>query len=311
MAGRRLHPSNKKKPIVVDDFKLINGIGPAIETLLHNAGILTFSQLGAYSPEEIVHIIPGLSGKRIIKEKWISQAIKLARKNDHAKSLKEKIVPSRRQQYANFTVELLRMGDARRTIVVHVESGETESWSSWDTKRLIDFFAFHMGLKSLEATSYPQEDAKHQEKTSIELLDESIPESQLTPQPLSTTNTTSTLTIISLQVVPIDSDISEHILKQGQPFMVHLTLNFKKVVMPNNIYLMFTATIFAKQLGGPQQTVGQSNGTLKATDQATISITCSGLPPGSYRLDALVKLASDRTKFDLFSFLKGDILEIY
>jgi predicted flap endonuclease-1-like 5' DNA nuclease len=64
---------------------LIKGIGPEIKTRLHNAGILTFAQLSASSPEKIAAVVAGLSAKRIAKENWIGQARKLASRQKPAK----------------------------------------------------------------------------------------------------------------------------------------------------------------------------------------------------------------------------------
>jgi hypothetical protein len=64
-----------------DDLKLINGIGPAVESRLHGIGILTFAQLAALSPADIAASVSDLSGlttERIIKQDWIGQARRLA-----------------------------------------------------------------------------------------------------------------------------------------------------------------------------------------------------------------------------------------
>src|SRR6266545_4105800 len=64
-----------------DDFRLISGIGPAVESRLHSAGILTFAQLAALSPDDIAALVAGLTGlsaERIVKQGWIGQARELA-----------------------------------------------------------------------------------------------------------------------------------------------------------------------------------------------------------------------------------------
>lgn len=65
----------------MDDFKLIPGIGPAIERRLHHAGVTTYAQLAALSPEDVVSLtdnVGGLSAQRIIKQDWIGRANELA-----------------------------------------------------------------------------------------------------------------------------------------------------------------------------------------------------------------------------------------
>jgi len=44
-------------PAIPDDLKIVEGIGPKIEQLLNNEGILTFAQLANTSPERIKEIL--------------------------------------------------------------------------------------------------------------------------------------------------------------------------------------------------------------------------------------------------------------
>jgi predicted flap endonuclease-1-like 5' DNA nuclease len=44
-------------PVIPDDLKIVEGIGPKIEGLLNNEGILTFAQLAAAAPERIKEIL--------------------------------------------------------------------------------------------------------------------------------------------------------------------------------------------------------------------------------------------------------------
>ena len=44
-------------PVIPDDLKIVEGIGPKIEKLLNNEGILTFAQLAIASPERIKEIL--------------------------------------------------------------------------------------------------------------------------------------------------------------------------------------------------------------------------------------------------------------
>ncbi|WP_051398257.1 hypothetical protein [Runella limosa] len=53
-----LAPLVVPEPVVVpDDLKIVEGIGPKIEELLNNEGILTFAQLATTSPERIKEIL--------------------------------------------------------------------------------------------------------------------------------------------------------------------------------------------------------------------------------------------------------------
>ncbi len=66
-------------PAEVDDLKMIAGIGPKIEKILHDLGIYTFAQIAAWGPEEIKWVDQRLKFKgRIIREDWVAQADALA-----------------------------------------------------------------------------------------------------------------------------------------------------------------------------------------------------------------------------------------
>lgn len=63
-----------------DDLKMIAGIGPKLEELLHGLGIFHFDQIAAWTPQEVLWVDEHLrfSG-RITREDWIRQAAALAK----------------------------------------------------------------------------------------------------------------------------------------------------------------------------------------------------------------------------------------
>ncbi len=83
MARKDSHTSRALEPPETEDLKLIHGVNPAVERRLHSVGIYTFAQLAALSPADIAASVTGLSGltaERIIKQDWISQARRLAKR---------------------------------------------------------------------------------------------------------------------------------------------------------------------------------------------------------------------------------------
>jgi NADH-quinone oxidoreductase subunit E len=74
-----------------DDLKLIKGVGPALEALLHRLGFFHFSQIAAWTPEEVAWVDANLEGfhGRVTCEGWVEQARQLAEEGDtphaHAK----------------------------------------------------------------------------------------------------------------------------------------------------------------------------------------------------------------------------------
>lgn len=66
-----------------DDLKKIKGIGPKLESVLHDNGVYHFSQIAAWNAKSIAMMNTRLSFKgRIEREKWVSQAKALVRANE-------------------------------------------------------------------------------------------------------------------------------------------------------------------------------------------------------------------------------------
>ena len=81
MVRKRSPTNGDAEPPTINNLRLINGIGPAVEKRLNGVGIFTFAQLAALSPADIgaaTADLAGLSAERIIKQNWIGQACKLA-----------------------------------------------------------------------------------------------------------------------------------------------------------------------------------------------------------------------------------------
>ncbi|MEO0745530.1 MAG: bL21 family ribosomal protein, partial [Pseudomonadota bacterium] len=63
-----------------DDLKQLSGVGPALEKKLLEAGVTTFAQIAAWTPEDVAAMDEKLSFKgRIEREGWIAQAEELAK----------------------------------------------------------------------------------------------------------------------------------------------------------------------------------------------------------------------------------------
>jgi len=69
----------RKKPARTDDLKMISGIGPKIEGILHDLSVWTFAQIASWGPAEIKWVDARLKFKgRIVREDWVAQADALA-----------------------------------------------------------------------------------------------------------------------------------------------------------------------------------------------------------------------------------------
>ena len=59
-----------------DDLKLINGVGPKLEALLHSLGFFHFDQIANWTEAELAWVDENLEGfkGRVIRENWVEQA---------------------------------------------------------------------------------------------------------------------------------------------------------------------------------------------------------------------------------------------
>lgn len=73
-------PAGIERPAAVDDLKLISGVGPKIETILHDLGIYTYAQVSGWKRAERDWVDGYLKFKgRIEREDWVKQAKALAK----------------------------------------------------------------------------------------------------------------------------------------------------------------------------------------------------------------------------------------
>jgi len=156
MARKRTHTARDASSRVVEDFTRINGIGPITMKHLHRAGIHTFGELAALSAEGIASLMPNLSAKQVTRQCWIQRARELASSKAGPKALEEgPVISASRQHYENFTLEFLlsEKNKIRRLQIIHIQSGDVDTWPKWDARRLIDFLARHTGTHLPEAGS--------------------------------------------------------------------------------------------------------------------------------------------------------------
>lgn len=73
-------PQAIERPEVVDDLKLISGVGPKIESILHELGVFTFKQIADWTEVERKWVDGYLNFHgRIDREEWVKQADALAK----------------------------------------------------------------------------------------------------------------------------------------------------------------------------------------------------------------------------------------
>ncbi|TPM06732.1 MULTISPECIES: NADH-quinone oxidoreductase subunit E [unclassified Mesorhizobium] len=73
-------PAGIARPALVDDLKLISGVGPRTESILHSLGIFTFAQVASWKKAEREWVDSYLSFRgRIERDDWVKQAKALAK----------------------------------------------------------------------------------------------------------------------------------------------------------------------------------------------------------------------------------------
>ena len=87
-ANTPVAPAKPKKPKALkaprksgaDDLKLIKGVGPKLEALLHSLGFFHFDQVAGWTEAELAWVDENLEGfkGRATREEWVAQAKKLA-----------------------------------------------------------------------------------------------------------------------------------------------------------------------------------------------------------------------------------------
>jgi len=336
-----------------DDFKQIHGIGPAAERRLRQAGIRTLAQIAALSPDRLAALSPGLSSRRIAQENWIGQARRLAHvqvrnparkraaRKRSTKPRKRATLRIERQHYATFTVELLldESNDVRRTRCAHVQSGAGDTWAGWIEARLVSFVVEHAGLR-VPGLSVPvspsQPEAALTTTATVRPIPPPTPEASPTfaqapkmetrsgePEAESTRlaqgsreELRGVLRLFDLAAMTTDNDQPCRVLPAGKPFRVRLSLDLTGVVRPLHVPLDCTTSIYAKRLGGDlRQLIGDARDAIKPSDKVTVQVLGLALPPGLYRLEAVVRInlpaLASQAPAGLTAMSSGGLLQIY
>jgi len=343
MAIKHSSTNRAAEPPRIDDLKLINGIGPAVEKRLNDFGIFTFIQLAALSPADIAAAVAGLAGlsaERIFKQDWIGQARRLAAESTSSEAQKDvesaaeplapieyaraatpsvepqkdtKTMASKEQFHpATFTLELLHdeNNNVYSTHVLHVQSRRDYTWLDWSRTELIDFLCQSAGVH-LTSDEPTLANAKELEQVPT-LITASEPPTSVAVQ----STLAGTLHLRDMKILTAGSSEPCRFLRHDQPFDVRLTLDLSEITVSGNTPLDYKASIYRKNRSDPSgQIVVETEGTIKAADNVTIDVEGNLLVVGSYRLAATVILALPGTKPtskpDFFAMIEGGRVRVY
>jgi hypothetical protein len=310
MAELRTQSSETETDPGDQDFKLIHGIGPGIETRLHAAGIHTFEQLAALTPEDITarvgHLI-GMSTERVKQQDWIGQAHQLVKETGQVGH--DLAASNSHQHYGSFSIELLldQNNTVRRTKVLHVQSMVEDAWAGWEDARLLNFIKENADLNLMT-----QSEALFNEP------EKSIPESAtISPQKMGPSNFgfAGQMHMADMVVEVAEKKGGQHFIYSSQPFTIILTLDLTDLQVPRDTPFGYSATIYAKKVGGgSRQVIGSSTGEFLPNDKISLDVSGIQLSSGVYRMEAFVELMppvkSPKPVQGLMAMSEGSLLHI-
>jgi hypothetical protein len=274
---------------VADDFKLVDGIGPAVEKRLRAAGVQTFAQLARLKPDQLAELMEGMIGysiKRIEDQDWTGQALELARQGGQPISEESYESLNNGFHYASFTLELLldRDNHVRSTRAIHVQTRQEARWAGWDPDRLQSFLVDSSELQLTEAKeALPVED--------VQVSEVALSPSENIAISRPAEGLRGTTRIVETRLRDQSGQEIGMLIPGNTPFEIQLLLDLSQVQVPEGEQLSYDATIYMKRMGkSGQDIIGGKVGTLSVDMNNVIDVSSMPLDPGDYQLEAMVSL---------------------
>lgn len=345
MPNKNATPQNNIASRKADNFRLIHGLPRSAKAKLHAAGILTFAQLAAMSPNEIAAAVGDsvkTTAEQILREDWIGQAGKLTAANDNIVSDAESIPqPSANERRTSFALEL-KMNEkqkVKQTRVLHVESEQKDAeeiWTGWDETRLLNFIARRAGIVDQvqpDKTQAKKEEGLPTSAVSIEerlrrlqaksdaATDQSVPSETMSAIELPE----STFSVASgpskkLEVFPKGSNAPSRATQNDQAFSIKILLDSAEIAPLTADELAYTVTVYAKRItptgaAGKHTVVGKSQGVIAPANNMIFAVEGARLAQGAYRLRAAASFdalgSKPATHNHFMTFIEGGVLQVY
>jgi len=309
------NPEHDEDVARADDLTQIAGIGPKRAERLNAAGIRTYADLAARSADDLVALVPELTGLSPAQiDGWRDCARELAAQAaappaaagpavagptatgptatgpavaSSAVSSPAVAVPAQAgpvtkpgngQHEESFLVRVLlnEDGSVRRTTARHVGTGAQRQWPGMERDAMASFI--EAAARSAPRPSSEPAEAAAGEAQPAEPAPTAAPLAEEPPAPRGGGLAASARLMAGQTVLRADA-----------PFTMTMAIDLAQAARGAD-RLAYTAIIVARPLaGGPKLTVAQSDGLL-ATATPIIFIDAAGLPTGTYRLDGAVSL---------------------
>jgi hypothetical protein len=257
----------------VDDFKVIRGIGAGVEARMIAAGICTYAQLAAQTPETLAEALMGLVGMtpaRVAQKGWIEQAAALVEAD-----VDPEPEETSRQHYETFTVELLVSEEKiiRRTRITRVQDGTQDNWAGFQLEKLVEFIRkntdLEIGIPVVQAAPVVEE--------MLLEIDEDLTE------PVQAE-------VASVDMISKGQTQATHMVMQGQPFDVVLKLEVSGAEGIKRD-LPYSAWVTARQLGSQKMIeICRVEDVFNVHTGGQLMLKANGLPSGLYRISANLQL---------------------
>ena len=301
-APSQLVPSS----MVIDDLKLIRGIGPGIESRLNDAGIFTYAQLADCTPAYLAELFSGLTGMsvhRIQEKDFIGQARRKASETKPVNTDMDPNVSEIRQHYATFVITLLldENNSVRQTRVKYVQNQKELPWAGWNIDRLVDFMRDNAGFV-ITQTQKPKTPA---------MTDLSGKQETALPE----NKQRGTLHVREMNIWPKGSVQPQTMLIAGSPYKITVLLELSGLSDAEKEKFAYSATIFARKLGGKLQLIaGEAQGELVPAERIRLDVEGRDIPCGDYRLETLVvTFPPGKDQHDihrLSAWMEGNLLQV-
>jgi len=221
----------------------------------------------------------------------------------------------------NYMVEVFldEKNSVRRTIIHHVQSGQEDTWKSWDSSRLLSFFKQRPELRLTEVI----QEAEMEEVETAGIKTETAaaaPSFETTVSAKTENNrekiSSGVLHLHQMEIIPEQSGFPRRTFNHKQSFNARLFLDLADENLSEQRSLYYSVVVIARRVGTmrPQQYI-KSQGTIASKNNIILNVKWPPLPPEMYRISASVKIISkdkNSVRTDEFTAsLGGELYKIY
>ncbi|MCI0337650.1 MAG: hypothetical protein L0226_08740 [Acidobacteria bacterium] len=210
-----------------------------------------------------------------------------------------------------------------RTTILHVQSGQEESWDNWDQSQLLTFFKRRPELRLTKILQVAETIESGQDKKPLETRVTPLARTA-SPSPTSIGSktragekeaTASKSFLRKLDIISAISRIPSRSVDHNQGFNVRLHLDLAQIMSLGQGPFDYTVSVLAKSMSSQsQQSFIKDQGTITSGKNMTLNLYWPELAPGVYRISAALTLSIRDTdaasQRDLSASLEGGLFRV-